>query len=286
MINVMSRPPVPSQSPSVTLLKIWDVDVDSSYCVDNFPYDAEPLYVAIRTFEGEGRLVTTKAASLSLEKNTLVILNRSHIKTYHAMKNGWRFIFFNFNAEPGAIPKLNTIHNIGPLEGEIDNLRKCCELIRIGNPLSPVMASALFGYMLVCWKQATDKTHMREMDRLEKIISYLNRNDAGNVTITELAARFGMAERTLRKSFRDFVGVSPKRYIAIKKMNSAMEMLRYTSMQVKEISLTLGFQNQYYFSRAFKKEYGQPPSFYLHCKEKGLTDFYNNAFQEQSANVF
>nr|WP_245855900.1 helix-turn-helix domain-containing protein [Paenibacillus rigui] len=46
-------------------------------------------------------------------------------------------------------------------------------------------------------------------------------------------------------------------------MNHALELIRSTSLNVSEISKRLGYQNPYYFSRVFKKVFGESPSAYM-----------------------
>ncbi|OXM85739.1 helix-turn-helix transcriptional regulator [Paenibacillus rigui] len=47
------------------------------------------------------------------------------------------------------------------------------------------------------------------------------------------------------------------------RMNHALELIRSTSLNVSEISKRLGYQNPYYFSRVFKKVFGESPSAYM-----------------------
>ena len=52
------------------------------------------------------------------------------------------------------------------------------------------------------------------------------------------------------------------------KIQSACQMLDFTHMNIKEISVQLAFEDQFYFSRVFKKETGLAPQEYRN-KKKG-----------------
>jgi two-component system response regulator YesN len=67
----------------------------------------------------------------------------------------------------------------------------------------------------------------------------------------------------IRKLFLKEVGTTPLQYLTEKRINHAKQLLetRYeTSTTIKEIADKAGFNDQYYFSRAFKKVTGKSPS--------------------------
>lgn len=65
---------------------------------------------------------------------------------------------------------------------------------------------------------------------------------------------------SLQRLFLKHFGISPKQYVIKLRMNKALELLIEDGLSVREISLACGFEDEKYFSRAFKKKYGYPPS--------------------------
>lgn len=57
-------------------------------------------------------------------------------------------------------------------------------------------------------------------------------------------------------------GISPKKFILNKKMESAKQLLKNTDASVLEISNSMGFFDQLYFSRIFRKTVGMSPTEY------------------------
>ena len=80
--------------------------------------------------------------------------------------------------------------------------------------------------------------------------------------IADLAASCGMSESTFRREFHRYAGVSPKQYILDRKLNKAKQMLRSGYYPIKEICMILGFFDDAYFSKIFKKNTGMTPMQY------------------------
>ena len=57
-------------------------------------------------------------------------------------------------------------------------------------------------------------------------------------------------------------GRTTKQLITDRVMLEAARLLRFTDLTVGEIAFRAGFEDQLYFSRAFKRHYGQAPSTY------------------------
>ena len=58
------------------------------------------------------------------------------------------------------------------------------------------------------------------------------------------------------------MGVSPMKYIIYLRMQKAVELLKRKTFSISQIAYALGYKNQFYFSKEFKKYFGLPPSKY------------------------
>ncbi len=77
--------------------------------------------------------------------------------------------------------------------------------------------------------------------------------------IEEMALYFNYSPSHFFSIFKKKTGFSPINYFNDLKIQKACQYLSFTSMSVKEISYTLGFNDPLYFSRLFKKIMGVPP---------------------------
>lgn len=86
--------------------------------------------------------------------------------------------------------------------------------------------------------------------------------------VSDLARAHHMSESQLNRKLKALIDQSPGELIRNYRLQKAAEMLKANTATISEISFQSGFNDQAYFSRAFKKAYGVSPSVYR--KEKGL----------------
>lgn len=92
--------------------------------------------------------------------------------------------------------------------------------------------------------------------------NYINNNFSNILSIQDIADRCSISSIYLCRLFKKYAQTSPMTYVTKLKMNKAALLLMQTDYSIKKISLMLNFDNQYYFSRAFKRIYGISPQHY------------------------
>ena len=80
--------------------------------------------------------------------------------------------------------------------------------------------------------------------------------------LSDLAAILGYDLFWLSKEIRRLTGRNYTRLIQAKRLQQAAYLLTQTSMRVDEIGMKVGYENQSYFYRLFKGEYGETPRAY------------------------
>lgn len=66
----------------------------------------------------------------------------------------------------------------------------------------------------------------------------------------------------LFRSFQNYMNRSPKEYLTEYRIKQACRLLRETDLSVSAIAYSVGFENNLYFSKAFRKQKGESPSEY------------------------
>ncbi|WP_105614456.1 AraC family transcriptional regulator [Vallitalea okinawensis] len=99
-------------------------------------------------------------------------------------------------------------------------------------------------------------------DVISNSIRYMQDNIDAFIELDILAANSHLSKDYFGKLFKKEVGYAPLDYFLRLKMQKACELLDITDLSIKEISLSLGYKDYYYFSRCFKKKIGMSPEYY------------------------
>lgn len=99
-------------------------------------------------------------------------------------------------------------------------------------------------------------------DILQVAIHYLEENVERHLTLADICKYVGLSPSRLSAIFRERTGYSPLNYFILLKIRTACALLDNTEMKINQISLKLGFSDQYYFSRQFSHIMGVSPKAY------------------------
>lgn len=107
--------------------------------------------------------------------------------------------------------------------------------------------------------KSTDSSGVSELYR--QIISKLNENVYGQITLRELAEQCNFSTAQLKRAFSVYSDIGIHKYFLKLKIAMSIRLLG-KGMPISEISRTLSFSNQNYFSAVFRRETGLPPTEY------------------------
>lgn len=98
---------------------------------------------------------------------------------------------------------------------------------------------------------------------VNKMKCVLHRNVANaDFNLEMLSHEVGLSKFHMIRIFREAVGVSPAKYLALVKIDLAKELLSKTKNSILSISIDLGYDNLSTFNKSFKAMTGQSPSQY------------------------
>jgi AraC-like DNA-binding protein len=96
----------------------------------------------------------------------------------------------------------------------------------------------------------------------EKALFIMQRFVRENMKISSIAQKIGLSEEHFIRVFRKDIRMTPHQYFLRLKMEGASGLLMSSDKNVGEISDYFGFENQFHFSRMFKKCTGLSPLAY------------------------
>lgn len=101
-----------------------------------------------------------------------------------------------------------------------------------------------------------------ELPVIRTVKEYIELNFASKITLSDMAKECRISEGYLSHVFKKEVGLSVQKYVENYRMKKAATMLKATSMSVQEIGETVGYEDNNYFSKSFKKHFKVSPSEY------------------------
>lgn len=142
----------------------------------------------------------------------------------------------------------------------IDLLMSCGE----GDTALRVMRAKAYLYGLIskCLEKSREIELRKYSDYVTEIISYVEDNLSANLTVDKIADSLFTSPAKLRKKFLEETGMTIGKYIDERVMFIAELEVRAREKSLKEISDSLGFCDQFYFSRCYTKKYGISPMKY------------------------
>lgn len=195
----------------------------------------------------------------------------SEYQAYSA-ETGCEFVVVYFSLEMGAGLDLFSGLNLAGVAGKLQKETQVfCDKFMRGKRYSPnvslVQYSTFINYICdVIDIQLSDtavlffqKIYSTHKTVIQAAIDYISVNYR-TVSVQDVARHVHMSEKRFITNFRKAVKLSPGQYIHQCKMRKAAELLSNSDMKIIEISNYLGFANQYSFSRAFKRTFGDSPS--------------------------
>ena len=106
--------------------------------------------------------------------------------------------------------------------------------------------------------------------RLNFSMSYIKKNYAEKITLTQLAKMAMLSPFHFQRSFKAVYDKSPLEYVTHFRLKKACLLLKKTKKPISDIVIQCGFENTSSFIRLFKKSFRQTPSNYR--KESSLAD--------------
>lgn len=97
---------------------------------------------------------------------------------------------------------------------------------------------------------------------IQRIIQEIKQNYANDITLTDLARKYGISTSHLSGLIKEELRMSFSEYIAARRVQKAKELLAEERISIEEIAAQVGYSDYFYFTKVFKKNAGISPSKY------------------------
>jgi AraC-like DNA-binding protein len=100
---------------------------------------------------------------------------------------------------------------------------------------------------------------LRATQRLREVLDYIHGNISARITRDELAVIANMSVPQFHRLFVEATGICPMKYVRQRKISHARQLLLYTDNSIARIAELTGYDDQFVFSKMFKRESGINP---------------------------
>lgn len=104
--------------------------------------------------------------------------------------------------------------------------------------------------------------------RMKDIVSYVEKYYMNELSLEKLSNRFFLSREHISRKFKQETGMPLSKYIINLRINQAKSWLIETEESIFSIALMLGYQDEIYFSKLFKKVVGMTPFEYRNGEKK------------------
>ncbi len=126
--------------------------------------------------------------------------------------------------------------------------------------------NAFYHIWILLTENAVKVRKMKKQDRnlsvLKDMLSFIQKNYGGKVTLDDIAAAGNVSKSTCLVIFKKYLQDTPTNYLIGYRLKQAIKLLKADDLTVTEIAFEVGFGGVSYFAETFRKNYGYSPSEY------------------------
>ncbi|WEY88784.1 bacillibactin transport transcriptional regulator Btr [Bacillus subtilis] len=108
---------------------------------------------------------------------------------------------------------------------------------------------------------------------IEKTKHYIETHADTKITLAQLSQMAGISAKHYSESFKKWTGQSVTEFITKTRITKAKRLMAKSNCKLKEIAHQTGYQDEFYFSRTFKKHTGCSPTSYMKKRRKKIAAY-------------
>lgn len=222
----------------------------------SFSYAYTNFYLIHYVISGCGTFVKNKI-SRSVSAGEIFIIKPGSVYSYKADKSTpWEYMWFSFDGEIAeAFEKCDEVMKIT----DDTILFEMLDFAYPENAKTEYLTGKLYEFMAEIFDDGGGAFGRR--DYVKTVSDFIKANYMRKISVSAIADTIGLDGRYLSRIFKREKGIAIQEYILKQKFSKAKKLLKM-GVSVSETALTVGYGDQYAFSKMFKKHIGVSPSEY------------------------
>ncbi len=227
-------------------------------------------YQVIYITSGGGFFNDKTNGETELKAGDVFILFPGVWHSYHPVRDiGWKEYWVGFAGahvdrlfRNKLLDPQKPIYHIGLNQEVIGDFETIMQLCRDQTPGFQIRLGALVLLLLAHIHAAEISSHVTATDNelVQTARMVMQHHLDAGIETEQIAEEIGVDYTYLLNIFRQHTGLTPYQYFLQLRIHRAKELLSDPALSIKAVSAMMNFENQYYFSRLFKKKTGYSPS--------------------------
>ncbi len=235
-------------------------------------------YIFIYCTEGKG-VIELKGKKYSLNENQAFCIPRYTGHRYYACENDpWSILWVHFKGEDVTYFPLEDCQIINFTQNATNRMHFLFDLLfrvlggnyTLGNFI--YISQVLSLILAETYDREKGNSVQEQNKHVTNVVRYMYKHLGENLTLEDMVKEFDLSKSYLNAIFQKYTSHAPVEFFINLKMKQACRLLKTTDLYIYEVAQSLGYTDQYYFSRIFKKVVGISPKEYknselFHYKE-------------------
>lgn len=229
-------------------------------------------YQLLYIVEGEGVLATESMPQCRVAAGDMFLLFPGEWHTYQPdIDKGWSEYWIGFRGanidnrvKAGFFSIENPIYHIGYNSTIVELYKEAIDTATSQQPFFQQRLAGVVNHLLGVMFMTDRGNALNVGNKIPEVVSrarmLMQESVETSVTMPQIARQLNVSYSSFRHTFKQFTGQSPAQYFINLRLHRAKELLRGTSISIKEISYKLHFESPEYFATLFKRRTGISPS--------------------------
>lgn len=237
-------------------------------------------YVLIYCIEGNGWFEIGGVRQKVLPDH-FFILPKGKAHSYGSNPNNpWTIYWIHFDGQKAGffsegldVPTRISSENNSRIEERLNLFEEIFSTLKNGYSMNNLeySISSLFHFLgslkfLSAYRESISSKH-EQRDVIDHAIHYMRENIHKRLTLNEISEFMGFSNSHFSALFQQKTGYSPINYFIQLKIQQACHYLDFTDMKINQVSIMIGFNDPFYFSRIFTKIMHVSPTEYRNVKK-------------------
>lgn len=237
-------------------------------------------YILHLVISGKGTYVTPEG-EFSLSAGDIFLIRPYTEIEYYADKNDpWEYYWVNFTGDDAEyiLKRTDLTVNSPVMHGCCDELFGAMENI-VKNPASRryeniELTGRLYILLSLLMKNSARSSGSRREQSRSRILKaardYISTNYPLPISVEDIAEAADVSRTTLFRVFKAELNTTPVEYLISFRIAQAKRLLTETDFSVTAVARSAGYEDNLYFSRAFRRVVGMSPTEYKEMKQKSI----------------